>query len=71
MTKKRKWMGTWPAHCDICKKPLDLDDHFFDARTKQGPWGLLCERCFDLYGVSLGPGFGQMYNTETLEKEEG
>ena len=32
----------------------------YDAMTKQGPWGYMCQSCFDKYSTGrLGTGFGQ------------
>ena len=31
----------------------------YDAKTKQGPWGFLCEDCFQKHGIGLGTGLGQ------------
>jgi len=40
--------------CDICGKEAK-----YDAKTKAGPWGYLCEGCFKVHGVGLGLGKGQ------------
>jgi hypothetical protein len=70
MTAK-KWLGTWPAYCDLCNTDLTEQYVFFDAKTKQGPWALLCQECVLDYGIGIGLGRGQMYNAKTLEKLEG
>ena len=31
--------------CDICGKPA-----VYDGKTKNGPWGYLCQKCFEKYG---------------------
>ena len=32
----------------------------YDARTPQGPWGYMCQSCFDQHSMRrLGTGFGQ------------
>lgn len=32
----------------------------YDAMTKQGPWGYMCQSCFDKYSTGkLGMGLGQ------------
>lgn len=42
-------------NCDICKcQPAS-----YDAKTKDGPWGNLCEDDFKKHGVGLGLGLGQ------------
>lgn len=43
--------------------PCDIDAGHppagYDAKTKQGPWGYLCEECFTELGLGLGLGIGQ------------
>lgn len=63
MTEARYWMGPAPAHCDMCKAPIDK--MFFDMRTTMGPWGNGCSGCFHKYGVGLGTGMGQRYELQT------
>ena len=53
------WMGEPPEKCDGCEEPLK--NEFYDAKTRMGPWGCFCPDCFDVYGLSLGMGFGQHY----------
>lgn len=65
----KKWMSEKPTSCDICHNPLGPT--FVDGKTNRGPWGILCGTCFRYYGVGLGTGKGQMYDTETLEKVGG
>lgn len=32
----------------------------YDAKTPQGPWGYMCQSCFDKHSMRrLGTGFGQ------------
>lgn len=76
--KKKKWIsGGGPPECDICLnfhyKTTDLtkEEFFVDGKTQMGPWALMCPRCFKLYGVGLGTGRGQKYDSKTLEKVEG
>ena len=58
----RIWLGSDPSKCDIChKKGLR---QFYDAKTKMGPWGILCKKCFKTHGVGLGMGLGQYYVKE-------
>ena len=42
--------------CDLCQ---DGTEAVYDAKTKMGPWGYLCQAHFDKYGVGLGLGKGQ------------
>lgn len=69
--KKRKWLGTWPARCDLCQTDLHTTPWFVDGKTTEGPWALLCPLCFSHIGVGLGQGRGQKYSSSTLEKLEG
>ncbi len=42
-------------NCDFCGELAS-----YDARTKQGPWGFMCEDDFKTYSTGkLGLGFGQ------------
>lgn len=41
-------------NCDICG-----EEAHYDARTKSGMWGNLCEKCFKKHGIGLGTGKGQ------------
>lgn len=45
--------GPRPA-CDLCGAPAR-----YDAKTKQGPWGYLCQDDFENHGIGLGTGLGQ------------
>lgn len=47
--------------CDYHRYVLksDLVEARYDARTKDGTWGFLCEECFDEHGIGLGTGLGQ------------
>lgn len=67
----KRWNGTWPAKCDLCKTELQKFPFFVDGATKLGPWGLLCPSCHVSYGVGIGPGRGQAYNSKTREKLDG
>lgn len=70
MTKK--WIGRPPTECDICGQNLDETDYFVDGRLfGVTSWAIMCPKCFERYGLGLGTGRGQVYDTETLEKLEG
>jgi hypothetical protein len=69
--KEKKWMGTWPAKCDICDIPLDKQRYFVDGATVMGPWALMCPSCHVTHGQGLGTGYGQKYDSKTLLKMEG
>ena len=68
MPTEKKWLGTWPAKCDICKDLLSEDYYFVEGRTIKGPWALMCPICHQLNGVGLGTGLGQKYDSKTLVK---
>ena len=65
-----KWLSP-VEDCDICKTNLNLQPFFYDAKTANGQWGLLCPFCFLLEGCRVGTGRGQKYNTKTKEKVAG
>lgn len=46
--------------CDFCLLEGEArTDARYDGRTKQGPWGYMCEKHFTECGVGLGLGRGQ------------
>ena len=51
--------------CDCCGTPFKKTAPIYDARTKSGPWGLMCHSCFKLDGIKLGTGWGQKYVFQT------
>lgn len=69
--ENQKWVGTWPSKCQICPVDLSQQKYFVDGKTKQGSWALMCPLCHIMYGVGLGLGKGQKYDSKTLEKLEG
>ena len=62
-----KWNGSRPL-CDLCN---ELHEWFVDGKTLVGLWAIMCPLHFDTYGIGLGLGKGQKYDTATLEKIEG
>ena len=71
--KAMTWLSEPPTECDMkhdlvvrCKNRIT--NLFFDARTKQGPWGNICSQCFARYGVGLGTGKGQEYRKATDQR---
>lgn len=57
-----------PPVCNGCGG--DFDKTMYDMKTKQGPWGNLCENCA-MHGIGiakLGQGFGQKYKKQTSGK---
>ncbi len=71
MKKQTTWSGS--HNCDICGKLCE--NTLYDARTRFGTWGIMCEECFQKHGAGLGPGSGQKYqlnpNTGSFEKMAG
>ena len=65
----KKWISPAPTECQMCES--ELKEVFYDARMCYGSWALLCEGCFDIFGVGLGLGRGQKYRLDTLEKVGG
>lgn len=65
----KKWMGSPPIKCDICKGTLG--SVFYDCATKLGQWGILCHSCWKQHAIGIGTGRGQKYNTKTLVKLAG
>lgn len=71
MSEEKKWFGTWPAKCDLCKADLQSESTFIDGGTIYGPWALMCPACHQEKGIGLGTGRGQKYDAQTLIKLEG
>lgn len=70
MTPAVKWQGS--TVCDFCHKDArKVGPRFYDGKTARGPWALMCEGDFLDYGIKLGQGWGQAYDSKTLEKVEG
>jgi hypothetical protein len=59
---KRKWVGTPPATCDLCKEPIG--HVFIDGKTTFGSWAFMDPLCHSLYGAGLGTGKGQKYQLQ-------
>lgn len=47
--------------CDFCRKTLDKDKYCIDGQTNKGPWALMCDDCFNKYGIGIQWGLGQLY----------
>jgi hypothetical protein len=54
-----KWSGSKIDKCQICQR--HISDAFVDGKTTYGPWAIMCMTCFDIKGIGLGTGSGQMY----------
>lgn len=58
-----KWLGK--TTCDICGREVSKSgSSFYDCKTRNGCWGLLCQVCYEGVGTKVG----QMYNCITKEK---
>lgn len=55
------WTGEVPARDDLGRP---LRGVMYDARTRIGPWALLCQESYDLVGMGLGVGLGQRYEQQ-------
>lgn len=47
--------------CQICHRPFSEDGHYYDFKTRAGPWAYACTSCFFNMGGELGVGTGQKY----------
>lgn len=68
--------------CDLCGVNVSeypdgeprqdyLANQLIDGKTRRGSWAWMCKSCHALFGVGLGTGRGQKYNTLTGKKIEG
>ena len=57
------WRGTRPQSCDVCDAAIE--ERFYDAATRLGPWALMCPQCFPIYGRGLGKGAGQEFTKDS------
>lgn len=46
------------AKCDFCKNPA-----IYDAKTVFGPWGYLCETCFETRAIGIPGTFTRIANS--------
>jgi hypothetical protein len=67
---KKSWKGP-TGFCQFCGISIEFTPWFVDGVTNRGPWGMMCNKCFMLYGKGLGKGIGQKYATKTKLKIEG
>lgn len=58
------WVSPPPEKCQGCEN--DIEEVFYDGRTRIGPWALMCPMCFYLGpGIGqTGTGFGQKYEKQ-------
>jgi hypothetical protein len=57
-----KWLGE--TECNVCHKDATKAKWFADAKTKYGPWALVCDKCCKKHCIAVG----QMYDPKTKEK---
>lgn len=55
--------------CDLCKMEGSETIAKYDGKTRQGPWGYMCEMHFKTHGIGLGLGRGQKLVLEKREEE--
>jgi hypothetical protein len=53
--------------CDFCKQEGKTTEAVYDAKSKMGPWGYMCEPHFQKHAYGLGEGRGQKLFTEDIE----
>lgn len=60
------WLS--PLHgCDLCGAAFD--SVMYNAKVR-GPWGNICQTCFDVQGCRLGTGLGQRYELQELDDKK-
>lgn len=64
MSDEKGYMGELPTHCQKCNLPLGK--YFIAGKERSGAEGsIMCEDCHTLFGIGLGEGRGQRYETAT------
>ena len=58
-------------NCQLCDGGLRRYDTYYDANTITGHWAWICRECWQFYGVGLGTGLGQEYDSATNMKLRG
>lgn len=63
MTAQSKyWIGDVGPKDDF---GANIDKVFYDGRTRQGPWAIMCVKSWRAYGVGkTGTGYGQRYEKQ-------
>lgn len=56
-TECKAWRGSTPK-CEFCGKTAL--PRFVDAKTRHGPWALMCMTCYKIQGMPIG----QEYETK-------
>lgn len=51
MTARKLWRGD--TACDFCRSPI-TGGYLYDAATHQGPWAVMCQGHYDMYGLPMG-----------------
>ena len=69
--ESRKMWGDSLGNCEFCGISFQFTPWFVDGATARGSWGMMCNKCFMLYGKGLGKGLGQKYSSKTKMKIEG
>lgn len=64
------WLSPLPDMCQGCGQPFN--GVMYDAALPPGgPWGNICQTCFDRGGCRTGPGFGQKYELQDVDTQSG
>ena len=66
---KKRWNGS--SLCGLCGYDFTPYKVFYDGATIWGPWSTMCDKCFQKYGLGIGVGKGQMYDSLTFEMVAG
>ena len=57
-----------PPNCDLCEKVENKKTPaLYDGKTTLGPWGFLCQKHFNQFGIGLGLGRGQKLLADEAE----
>ena len=57
--------------CDLCENALRQFDTFYDGNTVYKRWAWICKECWQYYGMGIGTGLGQEFDSKTGKKLRG
>ena len=61
-----RWNGPIPKTCQICGNQMkEMGKTFYDAKLINHRKAIVCEECFDDFGIGLDTEYGQQYDLET------
>jgi len=58
MSERKVWIGRVPCFDDFGEP---VTDKFIDGKTKFGPWAIMAPASYNVHGVGIGLGMGQVY----------